>query len=1145
MSEIQGTSDDRVRVAVLGPVAVRNAADELVEPAGQRGKALIVALALASPRPVSGERLTDDIWGDEPPRGARAALQTLVSRIRSSLGDDLIESLPSGYRLAVPGDTIDLLRGERLLAEARDVPAAIALAATQSALRLWRGDPGADLAAPALADALRERADHARAAIETVRATAALDSGQPTIAEEIARTLCRRSPFDDSAHLLLMRALDALGRSTEAVSVYADFRRRVQDAFGTSPDRDLQQLNLELLDREAAEPVVGVRAGLETGEGTEAEARYGVGPGVPPVGPFATGPVTPSRDESPRLGIGIGIRAAPNALIGRDEAVAALMALLRTARITTVLGPGGLGKTRIAHEIARRSLAHFGAVVVVELASVRSADDIVFALATALGIRELGSSRRLGDPPVRADLRPRILARLGATPTLLVLDNCEHLIDAAADWCVGLTDDLPELTILTTSRTPLAVSSERVYTLQPLGERLVSDPAGPGATPTSAFVPATTDDAVTLFLDRATAARPDAVLPPDTVAALCARLDGLPLAIELAAARIRTMSIDEIGRRLSNRFALLSGGDRSAPERHRTLRAVIEWSWNLLGTAEQRALARLSEFADGFSADAAATVVDVAERSDVESLLDGLVAQSLVMVRETRAGLRYRMLETVREFGRLQLGERGDRDAAVDALFSWADEFARRRASLMDGPTQVPTFVEIAAEEDNLIDVLRRALDAQHAVVATSIFSLLSYYWTLRSAHTEVLAFSKPVFQVIRGYRPSADRVEQYAAALLVMTATTMITEPRFGVRPFSRLRKLAREHPLAPSRLATMVDVLLSATDQTDLLARVDIAIESPDKATALVGTLIASVSAENDGDRVRAIAMARSAARLAGALDDTWGDAMASQMLASLYSQGAESEEALRWARRARAGLDRLGAADDIRQLDWTVATNALALGDLEEAEELFEQITRLPGETDGIDYRSIGLSGQAEVLRARGRLDASLSRQLAAIASFDSPRRRASPWYRMLLSATLTCAVVDATASHDVTTALARRSRSRSLAVMRANPYVDRPVLGASLIGLAVWLEDLSFRTGIADAATALEVLCLAEALSARQDSPALHLAPLFERFARSTPADEIAAMRASVSALPDDEKPARTRQLLGARGPWSWPVAGQGA
>jgi len=654
VSENPVTSGAAARVAVLGPVAVRTPRGDLVEPTGQRAKALLVALALASPRAVSVERLTDEIWGDDPPRGARAALQTLVSRIRSTLGDDLIESQPSGYRLATGGpDGIrghtadldapphrgpsaagtDLDQAERLLDEARAGRAAgdpaRVLAATKSAVDLWRGDPGADLENPDLAAGLRERAGRILDAVETLRAAAALESGHAGDAEQLARALCRRSPFDDSAHLLLMRALDALGRSTEAVSVYAEFRERVQDAFGTSPDVELQQLNLDLLDRERAAPRVPARrssdpddpaaasasarhtARDESGTGTDTTIRTGTGHRTdtdidtsPDTGTNAgartiTSTSTAAAPATP--GIGTGIRAAPNALIGRETAIAGILRLVSTSRITTILGPGGLGKTRVAHEVARRALADFGAVIVVELASVRSADDVVFALASALGIREVGTSRRLGDQLVRADLRTRILTRLAATRTLLVLDNCEHLIDAAADWSVELTGELPDLTVLTTSRTPLAVSSERVFALAPLGLR---------ATDAAATETRTTDDAVTLFLDRATAARPDAVLPAESVAALCARLDGLPLAIELAAARVRTMSIDEIGRRLSNRFALLSGGDRSAPERHRTLRAVIEWSWNLLGTAEQRALARLSEFADGFSADAAAAVVD-------------------------------------------------------------------------------------------------------------------------------------------------------------------------------------------------------------------------------------------------------------------------------------------------------------------------------------------------------------------------------------------------------------------------------------------------------------------------------------------------------------------------------------------------------
>jgi predicted ATPase/DNA-binding SARP family transcriptional activator len=1173
-------------VAVLGAVAVRTATGGFVEPAGHRAKALLAALALAAPHPLSAQRLVDDIWQDEPPRGARAALQTQVSRIRSALGDDLIESLPSGYRLAVATDDVDLTLAESLLLAARahlsEHRPAEASAVARSAISLWRGDPGADLDAESLATALSERADRALDGLETMLATTALALGQTLDAELLARRLCQRSPFDDSAHLLLMRALDALGRSTEAVGVYATFRERVQDAFGTSPALELQTLNLDLLAREdvkagsAPERVAessrgsGARSGdvdlgstrALLGRPADSAGHTGLASTSP-----APAPATPRRATVAR-----GIRAAPNALIGRDDALTEIEQLLATARVTTVLGAGGLGKTRVAHELASRALTRFGAVIVVELASVRSADDVVFALASALGIREVASSKRIGDRVVRDDLRGRIVARLADTPTLLVLDNCEHIIDAAAEWSSSLTAELPELTILTTSRTPLAISSERVFALAPLGASSASTaeragiratagtartaPATPAARalqPTETAIagqlshrgstvttppPATPrpedDAAVRLFVDRATAARPGATLPLDAVARLCARLDGLPLAIELAAARIRSMSIDEIERRLSNRFALLSGGDRAAPERHRTLLAVIEWSWNLLDTAEQRALSRLSEFADGFSADAAQAVVGCAVE-DVPDLLDGLVAQSLVMMRETDAGVRYRMLETVREFGQLQLDAAGTRGEVRDAVFEWADAFARDLHPRTDGAEQVATFTKVAIEEDNLIDVLRRAIDADRADVVVSVFALLGYYWSLRSAHSEVLAFSKPVYESIREYEPEEERVNILVAALLIISMTTMITELRFAVRPRSRLRKIVATHEVHDPRLAAMTTLIFNAGSLERAAENIQSAIASDDRGTAMLGSLIGSIAAENEGRRDEAVTLARSAARIADSLDDTWGGAMAGQMLGALHSQSAEPEEALRWARRARIGLMKLGATEDIRQIEWTIATNDIAVGNLDEASELFAQLIESPGQADGIEVASIGYAGQAEVLRARGRVDEARELMRQALATFDVPRTRSSPWFRITISAMLSAHVIDDTGSAEERRLLARRLRSRTLASLRTSiGMIDRPVLGASVIGLAVWVVD----SEALDPAIGLELLALAEVMGARQDPPALHLRPLFERFGRHFPADQIAAAGSAASELPHEERPERVADLLRAPGPWSW-------
>ncbi|SDZ27650.1 Predicted ATPase [Herbiconiux ginsengi] len=1130
-----------MRVAVLGAVAVRTASGAFVEPAGHRAKALLAALALAAPHPVSADRLIDDVWQHEPPRGSRAALQTQISRIRAALGDDLIESLPSGYRLAATADELDLTLAENLLLAARshvgEHRPAEAAAVARSAISLWRGDPGADLDTDELSSALAERSGHVLDGLESVLATAALAVGQALDAEELARRLCQRSPYDDNAHLLLMRALDAQGRSTEAVGVYATFRERVQDAFGTSPALELQALNLDLLARDGASPRHPVNATAtaehpvpditepDTVAAASAAPTSGEAPNETPAASAARRPVDePSSPAAPRrAAVARGIRAAPNALIGRDDALREIEGLLATSRVTTVLGPGGLGKTRVVHEIASRALTRYDAVIVVELASVRNADDVVFAIASALGIREVASSKRIGDRMVRDDLRGRIVARLGDAPTLLVLDNCEHVIDAAAEWSASLTAELGGLTVLTTSRTPLAISAERVFALAPLGRAT----AGGGS-------PSPEDAAVRLFVDRATAARPDASLPLDTVARLCDRLDGLPLAIELAAARIRSMSIDEIERRLSNRFALLAGGDRSAPERHRTLLAVIEWSWNLLDTAEQRALSRLSEFADGFGAEAAEAVVGCAV-DDVPDLLDGLVAQSLVMMRETDSGVRYRMLETVREFGQLQLDRAGTRDEVRDAVFDWADRFARHLHPRTDGVEQVATFTAIAVEEDNLVDVLRRAIDAERADIVVSVFALLGYYWSLRSAHSEVFAFGKPVFESIRDYEPGPESVDLIVAVLVIISMTTILTDMRFAVRPRSRLRKIVSSRDVSGSRLGAMAALVLNAGHESRTIEQVEAAIASDDQGTAMLGSIIGSVAAENEGRRDDAVALARGAARIADSLGDTWGGAMAGQMLGALHSQSAEPEEALRWARKARIGLAKLGATEDIRQIEWTIATNDIAVGAYDEALELFERLIESPGQADGIDVASIGLAGRAEVLRARGRLEEAREQHLQALASFDPPRTRSSPWFRIMLSSVLSALVIDGTGTLEERRLLARRLRSRALASLRSPiPYVDRPVLGASVIGLAVWVED----TAAVDPRIGLDLLAFAEVMGARQDPPALHLRPLFERFTRRFGADEVTAARTAAAAVPNEERPERVAALLRAPGPWSW-------
>ncbi|MEU7990820.1 BTAD domain-containing putative transcriptional regulator [Streptosporangium canum] len=651
-----------MRVAVLGPIQVSADDGTSIDVGGARLRGLLARLALSAGQVVQAESLVDALWGEHPPAGAAKALHALVYRLRKALGSVAVESVATGYRLRVRAEDVDADRFEDLAARGRRELAADqpdrAAALLGEALALWRGPALADVLDAPFSGTAAARLEEVRIAAAEDRFDAGLRLGHHTAILADLEAASAEHPLRERLAVLRMRALHAAGRQADALGVFEQVRSTLADQLGIDPSEELRTTRLAVLRGEREVP----------------RARAEAGPGRLPA------PLT--------------------SFIGRDDELELLSRLLETSRLVTVVGPGGAGKTRLALEAASRHRTHRrDRVWLVSLAGTDVVAEAVLGALSSPGARPVG-----GGPAEPVD---QVAELLGGAEAVLVLDNCEHLVAAAAEFTGRLLERRPYLTVLATSREPLGVIGEAICRLGPLPR-----PA-----------------AVRLFTDRATAVRPGVVLDDAPVIDIVRRLDGLPLALELAAARLRTMDADQIAQRLDDRFRLLASGNRSAQPRQRTMHAVIDWSWGLL-TDEKKTLARrLSVFpaSTGAAAIEAICSGQALPPGDIAYVLGSLVDKSIV----ERATGGYRMLETIRAYAAGKLDVAGERETTRDRFTRHFADLAEEHGPLLRSHEQEESLRLFDTEYDNLVHALRTALDGHDATTAARLVATLHWYWMM------------------------------------------------------------------------------------------------------------------------------------------------------------------------------------------------------------------------------------------------------------------------------------------------------------------------------------------------------------------------------------------------------------------------------
>ncbi|OLT26061.1 ATPase [Nocardiopsis sp. CNR-923] len=930
-----------MRFGVLGPLAVWTSQGRQVRVPEVKVRTLLAELLVDPGAVVSADRLVDDLWDGPLPANPAASLQTRVSQLRKALGDaepggrELVVSRPPGYLLAVGADAVDAGAFQDLLSRAHTVEDPEPRASLLSdALALWRGPAFADVADHAFARPAIARLEEQRLTVLEEQAEARLALGEHDLVADELGALVERHPARERLRAAHMRALYRSGRQSQALASFHDLRTHLTDELGLDPGPELVALHGAILRQD---------------------------PGLSPA---------PARTASSARSAPSALPVPPTELVGRDEEVRSVRALLDTARLVTLTGPGGVGKTRLALAVAEKAREAFpDGVVLVELAAVQRRDpaDVAEALAAALGLCDDSATTVPLRPPGESGTVRRLTDALRARRALLVLDNCEHVAEPVGLLVTDLLRAAPGLRILATSQAALSVNGE---TLRPVPPLAVPEAGTPAADLADAA-------AVRLFAARAAAASPGFAVDErnaDAVATVCRRLDGVPLALELAATRVRALGVHELAARLDDRFALLTSGYRGAPDRQRTLRAVLDWSWEPLSASERAVLRRLSVFADGCSLEAAREVCsdpDVPAEA-VPDVLADLVDRSMVTVPAHEPRPRYRLLESVAAYGAERLREAGEEDSTRDRHLRHHADLAERADPHLRTPGQREWLQRLDTEGANLRAALDHAVRTGASSQALRLVNALAWYWTLRGRLGEGTRSLSAVLDLAE--RPGESAARYTAATWRDALAHGLGTAP--GPRPGAPVWDDPADADAAAHAEWFLAHSLLgfgggegSEAAARRLLGTFRARGDRWGEA-AVSATLARAAQGRSDLAAVRA--SAERSMDLFTEVGDGWGQVLAGQLLGDHAEVRGDHEAAARHHREALRTAEGLGLWTEAGERLTLLGRIALLQGDHDRSDALHGRARRLAVEQGHVVGQESAELGLALTARRRGDLD-----------------------------------------------------------------------------------------------------------------------------------------------------------------------------